>query len=93
MAQSNDEVRVNEESVELNKKTKKKEQNKQLEVSFLFCEIRIILGVFKFMQWFHILICFQRDAIFRKQHNIHVSGYNVPSPLQSFDELKSRYLP
>ncbi|ESW34721.1 hypothetical protein PHAVU_001G175300 [Phaseolus vulgaris] len=35
----------------------------------------------------HIL----RDAIFRKQHNIHVSGYNVPSPLQSFDELKSRY--
>ncbi|WVZ06238.1 hypothetical protein V8G54_019584, partial [Vigna mungo] len=33
----------------------------------------------------------ERDAIFRKQHNIHVSGYNVPSPLQSFDELKSRY--
>ncbi|KAG4928277.1 hypothetical protein JHK82_053962 [Glycine max] len=63
VAQSNDEVRVNEESVELNKKTKKKEQNKQLE----------------------------RDAKFRKQHNIHVSGYNVPTPLQSFDELKSRY--
>ncbi|CAJ1894545.1 unnamed protein product [Sphenostylis stenocarpa] len=33
----------------------------------------------------------ERDAIFRKQHNIHVSGYNVPSPLQSFDELKLRY--
>ncbi|ESW29568.1 hypothetical protein PHAVU_002G080600 [Phaseolus vulgaris] len=33
----------------------------------------------------------ERDAIFRKQHNIHVSGYNVPSPLQSFDELKSGY--
>ncbi|KAK8471922.1 hypothetical protein PHAVU_002G070000 [Phaseolus vulgaris] len=33
----------------------------------------------------------ERDAIFRKQHNIHVSGYNVPSPLQNFDELKTRY--
>ncbi|XP_014495716.1 DEAD-box ATP-dependent RNA helicase 57-like [Vigna radiata var. radiata] len=33
----------------------------------------------------------ERNAIFRKQHNIHVSGYNVPSPLQCFDELKSRY--
>ncbi|RHN48437.1 putative RNA helicase [Medicago truncatula] len=33
----------------------------------------------------------ERDAIFRKNHNIHVSGYNVPSPLQSFDELKTRY--
>ncbi|KAK7245162.1 hypothetical protein RIF29_39997 [Crotalaria pallida] len=33
----------------------------------------------------------ERDALFRKKHNIHVSGYNVPSPLQSFDELKSRY--
>ncbi|KAG5072591.1 hypothetical protein GLYMA_03G178500v4 [Glycine max] len=62
VAQSNDEVRVIEESVELYNNNKK-EQNKQLE----------------------------RDAIFRKQHNIHVSGYNVPSPLQSFDELKSRY--
>ncbi|KAG5055529.1 hypothetical protein JHK85_008039 [Glycine max] len=62
VAQSNDEVRVIEESVELYNNNKK-EQNKQLE----------------------------RDAIFRKQHKIHVSGYNVPSPLQSFDELKSRY--
>ncbi|KAK2364087.1 DEAD-box ATP-dependent RNA helicase 57 [Trifolium repens] len=33
----------------------------------------------------------ERDAIFRKNHNIHVSGYNVPSPLQSFDELNTRY--
>ncbi|TKY62174.1 DEAD-box ATP-dependent RNA helicase 57 [Spatholobus suberectus] len=61
VAQSSEEARADEESVELN--NKKKEQNKQLE----------------------------RDAIFRKKHNIHVSGYNVPSPLQSFDELKSRY--
>ncbi|CAJ1947382.1 unnamed protein product [Sphenostylis stenocarpa] len=63
VAQSSGETQVDEESIELNKKKKKKEQNRQLE----------------------------RDAIFRKQHNIHVSGYNVPSPLQSFDELKSRY--
>ncbi|KAL1351862.1 hypothetical protein HN51_015731 [Arachis hypogaea] len=33
----------------------------------------------------------ERDAIFRKKNNIHVAGYNVPSPLQSFDELKTRY--
>ncbi|KAI4300238.1 hypothetical protein L6164_033635 [Bauhinia variegata] len=33
----------------------------------------------------------ERDALFRKKHNIHVSGYNVPSPLQNFEELKSRY--
>ncbi|KAK7367849.1 hypothetical protein VNO80_09868 [Phaseolus coccineus] len=33
----------------------------------------------------------ERDAIFRKQHNVHVSSYNVPSPLQSFDKLKTRY--
>ncbi|XP_045798801.1 DEAD-box ATP-dependent RNA helicase 57 [Trifolium pratense] len=33
----------------------------------------------------------ERDAIFRKNHNIHVSGYNVSSPLQSFDELNTRY--
>ncbi|PNX98343.1 DEAD-box ATP-dependent RNA helicase 57-like protein, partial [Trifolium pratense] len=31
----------------------------------------------------------ERDAIFRKNHNIHVSGYNVSSPLQSFDELNT----
>ncbi|XP_076893410.1 DEAD-box ATP-dependent RNA helicase 57-like [Bidens hawaiensis] len=33
----------------------------------------------------------ERDAIFRKQHNIHTSGSNIPSPLQNFSELKSRY--
>ncbi|KAI4349194.1 hypothetical protein L6164_009817 [Bauhinia variegata] len=33
----------------------------------------------------------ERDALFRKKHNIHVSGYNVPSPLQNFEELNSRY--
>ncbi|XP_059305749.1 DEAD-box ATP-dependent RNA helicase 57 isoform X1 [Lycium ferocissimum] len=33
----------------------------------------------------------ERDAIFRKMHNIHVSGSNVPSPLHSFEELRSRY--
>ncbi|PKI32516.1 hypothetical protein CRG98_047096, partial [Punica granatum] len=33
----------------------------------------------------------ERNAIFRKKHNIHVSGANVPSPLQNFAELKTRY--
>ncbi|KAL6958604.1 DEAD-box ATP-dependent RNA helicase 57 [Sarracenia purpurea var. burkii] len=33
----------------------------------------------------------ERDALFRKKHNIHTSGSNVPSPLQNFAELKSRY--
>ncbi|CAN0836824.1 DEAD-box ATP-dependent RNA helicase 57 [Linum grandiflorum] len=33
----------------------------------------------------------ERDAIFRKGHGIHVSGNNIPSPLQSFAELSSRY--
>ncbi|KAK7367993.1 hypothetical protein VNO80_10015 [Phaseolus coccineus] len=33
----------------------------------------------------------KQDVIFRKRHNIHVSGFNVPSPLQNFDELKKRY--
>ncbi|GKE57748.1 hypothetical protein Tco_1496933, partial [Tanacetum coccineum] len=31
----------------------------------------------------------ERDAIFRKQHNIHTSGTNIPSPLQDFSELRS----
>jgi ATP-dependent RNA helicase DDX52/ROK1 len=31
------------------------------------------------------------DAIFRKKHNIHVSGTNIPAPLQNFRELRSRY--
>nr|GFA79591.1 DEAD-box ATP-dependent RNA helicase 57 [Tanacetum cinerariifolium] len=33
----------------------------------------------------------ERDAIFRKQHNIHTSGTNITSPLQDFSELRSRY--
>ncbi|GAB2226944.1 hypothetical protein Droror1_Dr00008743 [Drosera rotundifolia] len=33
----------------------------------------------------------ERDAIMRKKHNIHVSGNNVPSPLGSFKELRTRY--
>ncbi|KAM7502883.1 hypothetical protein LguiB_001787 [Lonicera macranthoides] len=33
----------------------------------------------------------ERDALFRKMHNIHVSGSNIPSPLQNFAELRSRY--
>ncbi|CAA0829755.1 DEAD-box ATP-dependent RNA helicase 57 [Striga hermonthica] len=33
----------------------------------------------------------ERDAIFRKTHNIHVSGSNIPSPLLDFKELRSRY--
>ncbi|KAH1099744.1 hypothetical protein GYH30_035088 [Glycine max] len=61
VAQSNDEVRVIEESVELYN-NKKKEQNKKLE----------------------------RDTIFRKQHNIHVSGYNVSSLLQHNISEKSQ---
>lgn len=33
----------------------------------------------------------ERDALLRKKHNIHISGTNVPSPLQNFAELRSRY--
>ncbi|XP_015893193.2 DEAD-box ATP-dependent RNA helicase 57 isoform X2 [Ziziphus jujuba] len=33
----------------------------------------------------------EQDAIFRKKYNIHVSGNNVPCPLQNFTELSSRY--
>ncbi|KAI3447615.1 hypothetical protein Pfo_004280 [Paulownia fortunei] len=33
----------------------------------------------------------ERDALFRKRHNIHVSGSNIPSPLQNFTELRTRY--
>lgn len=33
----------------------------------------------------------ERDALLRKKHNIHISGMNVPSPLQTFAELRSRY--
>ncbi|XP_068661179.1 DEAD-box ATP-dependent RNA helicase 57 [Aristolochia californica] len=31
------------------------------------------------------------DAVLRKKHGIHISGYNVPSPLQNFSELSSRF--
>ncbi|XP_052173742.1 DEAD-box ATP-dependent RNA helicase 57 isoform X2 [Diospyros lotus] len=33
----------------------------------------------------------ERDALFRKKYNIHVSGNNIPSPLQNFAELNSRF--
>ncbi|KAF3442882.1 hypothetical protein FNV43_RR16800 [Rhamnella rubrinervis] len=33
----------------------------------------------------------ERDALFRKKLNIHVSGNDIPSPLQNFAELSSRY--
>ncbi|GAB4843008.1 hypothetical protein Ancab_012984 [Ancistrocladus abbreviatus] len=33
----------------------------------------------------------ERDSILRKKHNIHVSGNNVPSPLENFEELSTRY--
>ncbi|KAK8928527.1 DEAD-box ATP-dependent RNA helicase 57 [Platanthera zijinensis] len=33
----------------------------------------------------------KRDTHFRKKYGIHVSGYNVASPLWSFDELKTRF--
>ncbi|KAJ8444683.1 hypothetical protein Cgig2_030357 [Carnegiea gigantea] len=38
--------------------------------------------VFRQLEW---------DNILRKKYGIHVSGSHVPSPLQSFDELKTRY--
>ncbi|KAK9290553.1 hypothetical protein L1049_008723 [Liquidambar formosana] len=33
----------------------------------------------------------ERDALLRKKYNIHVSGNNVPSPVQNFADLSSRY--
>ncbi|KAE8099539.1 hypothetical protein FH972_017514 [Carpinus fangiana] len=33
----------------------------------------------------------ERDALSRKKYNIHVSGNNVASPLQNFEELSSRF--
>nr|DAD19401.1 TPA_asm: hypothetical protein HUJ06_020864 [Nelumbo nucifera] len=33
----------------------------------------------------------ERDSILRKKHGIHISGHNVPSPLQNFAELSSRF--
>ena len=53
VAQSNDEVRVIEESVELYN-NKKKEQNKKLEVPFLFCAISAILSVYAMVSYFDL---------------------------------------
>ncbi|XP_058082059.1 DEAD-box ATP-dependent RNA helicase 57 [Magnolia sinica] len=33
----------------------------------------------------------EKDAILRKKYGIHISGHGVPSPLQNFAELRSRY--
>ncbi|XP_002520902.2 DEAD-box ATP-dependent RNA helicase 57 [Ricinus communis] len=33
----------------------------------------------------------ESDALLRKHFHIHVSGNNIPSPLQNFSELSSRY--
>lgn len=32
----------------------------------------------------------QRAAILRKKFDIHISGQNVPAPLENFEELVSR---
>uniref|UniRef100_A0A453AW03 Uncharacterized protein n=1 Tax=Aegilops tauschii subsp. strangulata TaxID=200361 RepID=A0A453AW03_AEGTS len=32
----------------------------------------------------------ERAAILRKRYDIHISGHNVPAPLESFEELVSR---
>ncbi|KAG1331741.1 DEAD-box ATP-dependent RNA helicase 57 [Cocos nucifera] len=33
----------------------------------------------------------EKDSILRKKYGIHISGHNIPSPLESFGELSSRY--
>ncbi|XP_077232158.1 P-loop containing nucleoside triphosphate hydrolases superfamily protein [Tasmannia lanceolata] len=33
----------------------------------------------------------EQDALLRKKHGIHISGHDVPSPLQKFAELNSRF--
>ncbi|KAB1223916.1 DEAD-box ATP-dependent RNA helicase 57 [Morella rubra] len=33
----------------------------------------------------------EQDALSRKKYNIHISGNNIPTPLQNFAELSSRY--
>ncbi|XXG54395.1 hypothetical protein AAC387_Pa03g2290 [Persea americana] len=33
----------------------------------------------------------EKDALLRKKHGVHISGHNVPSPLQNFAELSFRY--
>lgn len=37
------------------------------------------------------LSMYQRDSLLRKKYNVHVSGNNIPSPLENFSELSSRY--
>lgn len=73
----------------------KKELNRQIEVVVIF----IIIGsghicfYFVWVRFKIFLISWvQRDALLRKKHNIHISGNNVPSPLENFSELSSRYL-
>lgn len=34
---------------------------------------------------------FQASAILRKKHKIHVSGQSIPTPLESFQDLETRY--
>jgi len=58
VAQSSGEVQADEESIELNKKKNKKEQNRQLEVRSLFCAISVIISASKFVEWFYILNLF-----------------------------------
>ncbi|KAI4364267.1 hypothetical protein MLD38_020383 [Melastoma candidum] len=33
----------------------------------------------------------ERDAVMRKKFNVHVSGSDIPSPLQDFTELRTRF--
>lgn len=33
----------------------------------------------------------ERDSLLRKKYNVHVSGNNIPSPLENFSELSSRF--
>lgn len=33
----------------------------------------------------------EKASILRKKYGIHISGHNVPTPLESFSELSSRY--
>lgn len=79
---------------------KNKELNRQLEVSsysmFICCCLWWCLFCFLFVVLnscynFNFFIVFQRDSLSRKKYNIHVSGNNVATPLQNFDELSSRY--
>ena len=59
--------------------------------SLCCCYISDVISVISIVIRLTYLSFLQRDALLRKQHNIHVSGMNVPSPLQTFAELRSRY--